>query len=149
MFTFIERLWDKRVVPENEFEDSEDEESNSLHGVRYTSAVRHGRATKSNETGPSRSRTRGTVDVLPMAATKLQPGKSSASSNNGTTGKATDSTAEETTAASEKDGDVVMDAAKPASPPVSSASSSTHSLGASQVPAAAGSDQDTEMTEGP
>ena len=101
------------------------------------------------------------MDVLPAAATKLQQLDPNSSSKNGnvsngasekpstavvpppataTTGPAPAATLVE------KDGDVVMDAVKPASPPVSSASSSTHSLGtSSQVPAT--SEQDTEMSE--
>ncbi|KAG0364601.1 histone deacetylase [Gamsiella multidivaricata] len=67
-----QRLWDKRVVPENEFEESEDEETNASNGVRYSKSVRHGRVSKSSVGGLSSRRARGTVDILPAAATKLQ-----------------------------------------------------------------------------
>ncbi|KAF9317958.1 histone deacetylase [Podila horticola] len=69
-----QRLWDKRVVPENEFEESEDEETNALHGVRYSKSMRSGRV-KDSADGSSKPagapRVRGTVDHLPAAATKL------------------------------------------------------------------------------
>jgi histone deacetylase 1/2 len=137
---FIERLWDKRVVPENEFEESEDEETNALHGVRYAKSLRHGRASKANnqEQPP---RTRGTVDSLPAAATKLShptaaSGASGASSNgqprqNGTAanGATKAGSAEDL----ETDGDVVMD---------SGSASAT-------VPSGAATAKDTEMTEAP
>ncbi|KAF9150977.1 hypothetical protein BG015_007215 [Linnemannia schmuckeri] len=136
---FIERLWDKRVVPENEFEESEDEETNSLHGVRYAKSLRHGRVSKANNQEQP-SRTRGTVDSLPAAATKLSHPTAStasgASSNgqhhqNGTAANgATKGAAGEDV---ETDGDVVMD---------SGSASST-------VPAAAATAKDTEMTEAP
>lgn len=64
------------MVPENEFEDSEDEEMNSANGVQYAKSVRHGRVSKSSEAGDSmrqqQPRPRGTVDTLPAAATKLK-----------------------------------------------------------------------------
>ncbi|KAF9127743.1 histone deacetylase [Mortierella sp. 14UC] len=140
-----QRLWDKRVVPENEFEESEDEEMNALHGIRYAKSLRHGRASKANnqEQPP---RTRGTVDSLPAAATKLSHPTTTttaaavgASSNgghlhngdgagaNGSVKGATDL---------ETDGDVVMD---------SGSATST-------VPVAVGAgsaSKDTEMTEAP
>ncbi|KAG0345125.1 histone deacetylase [Podila humilis] len=79
-----QRLWDKRVVPENEYEDSEDEEMNELNGIRYAKSVRSGRvkitmdgstlatgSTKDNNKISVRGRLRGTVDTLPAAASKL------------------------------------------------------------------------------
>lgn len=90
MLTLLERLWDKRVVPENEFEESEDEETNALHGVRYSKSVRSGRVKDSDgssqPSAPRGARVRGTVDHLPAAATKLssngQNGVVKGSSNN-------------------------------------------------------------------
>lgn len=79
------------MVPENEFEESEDEETNALHGVRYSKSVRSGRVKEgdgSSQPGTSRgtTRVRGTVDHLPAAATKLssngQNGVAKGSSNN-------------------------------------------------------------------
>ncbi|KAF9203393.1 histone deacetylase [Haplosporangium sp. Z 27] len=124
-----QRLWDKRVVPDNEFEESEDEEANGLHGVRYAKSVRHSRVSKSSEPGagskPSRSqRTRGTVDNLPAAATKLQSIHditTNGSSSNGNGAQQNSSNIVET------DGDVVMS---------SDAASAASSTG-----------RDTEMTE--
>lgn len=62
------------MVPENEFEESEDEETNALHGVRYSKSMRSGRV-KDSADGSSKPagapRVRGTVDHLPAAATKL------------------------------------------------------------------------------
>ncbi|KAG0205096.1 histone deacetylase [Mortierella sp. GBA30] len=135
-----QRLWDKRVVPENEFEESEDEEMNALHGVRYSKSVRHGRVSKSdsvNDQQQQQPRSRGTVDTLPAAATKLENrhgningnGASSSGSNgnghqqqqNGTTTSTTTTTTTATTTtpvtngpvknvmSTEKDGDVVME----------------------------------------
>lgn len=136
----IERLWDKRVVPENEFEESEDEETNALHGVRYAKSLRHGRVSKGNNQ-EQQPRTRGTVDSLPAAATKLShpstAAASGASSNgehlqNGIAANGPIKAAEEV----ETDGDVVMD------------SGSTSSAAA--VPStAATSAKDTEMAEAP
>ncbi|KAG0230097.1 histone deacetylase [Actinomortierella wolfii] len=58
-----QRLWDKKIVPENEYEDSEDEEMNALHGVRYAQSMRHGRV--------KHQKNHKTVDSLPSAATSL------------------------------------------------------------------------------
>lgn len=131
-------------MPENEFEESEDEETNALHGVRYAKSLRHGRASKANnqEQPP---RTRGTVDSLPAAATKLlhpiaaataAEAASGASSNgqprqNGTAanGATKAGSAEDV----ETDGDVVMDSGS-ASATVSSATATA---------------KDMEMTEAP
>ena len=123
------------MVPENEFEESEDEEMNALHGVRYAKSLRHGRASKANnqEQPP---RTRGTVDSLPAAATKLShpstAAASDASSNgqhlqNGTAVNGATKAAEEV----EMDGDVVMDSGSASSaaavPPT--AATSTKEIG--------------------
>lgn len=122
------------MVPENEFEESEDEETNALHGVRYAKSLRHGRASKANNQ-EQQPRTRGTVDSLPAAATKLShPSTAAASgaSSNGQhlqNGTAANGASEEV----ETDGDVVMD-----SESVSSA--------AAVPPTAA---KDTEMVEEP
>ncbi|KAF9541748.1 histone deacetylase [Mortierella hygrophila] len=135
-----QRLWDKRVVPENEFEESEDEETNALHGVRYAKSLRHGRASKANnqEQPP---RIRGTVDSLPAAATKLShpstAAASGASSNgqhlqNGTAANGATKAAEEV----EMDGDVVMD-------------SGSASSAAAVPPTEATSAKDAEMAEAP
>ncbi|KAI8346349.1 hypothetical protein B0O80DRAFT_469367 [Mortierella sp. GBAus27b] len=119
-----QRLWDKRVVPENEFEDSEDEEMNAINGVRYSKSLRHGRVSKTSNSGgdSTRQRTRGVVDSLPAAATKLksqhdsQSGTNSGNSgshSNGGSATATKSEANNPEPVDgtkiEKDGDVVMD----------------------------------------
>ncbi|KAG0292391.1 histone deacetylase, partial [Dissophora globulifera] len=83
-----QRLWDKRVVPENEFEDSEDEEMNALNGVRYAKSMRQGRVSKADRTAAGEGqtgrtgRTRGTVDSLPAAATKLKSQQESSKGTN-------------------------------------------------------------------
>ncbi|KAK3807833.1 MAG: hypothetical protein J3Q66DRAFT_85101 [Benniella sp.] len=119
-----QRLWDKKVVPDNEFEESEDEEMNALNGARYAKSVRHGRVTKSsdgNHSTRSQQRNRTTVDALPAAATRLKSSQDNLaggeSSSNGahpnggssaTTKKESDSTEPARDAKIEKDGDIVM-----------------------------------------
>ncbi|KAF9113250.1 histone deacetylase [Mortierella sp. AM989] len=122
-----------RVIPDNEFEESEDEEINGLHGIRYAKSARHGRVSKSSESGVATKgrsqRTRGTVDSLPAAATKLQSihdishtGSNGTHQNGGTK--------------LEKDGDVVM----------GSDSGTPTAAGTSTAPPTG---RDTEMTEAP
>ncbi|KAF9570939.1 histone deacetylase [Mortierella alpina] len=157
-----QRLWDKRVVPDNEFEESEDEETNALHGVRYAKSVRHGRVSKADSaSSKEQHRTRSTVDTLPAAATKLQSRNGSNSNGNGKNG-ATAATSTATTAvngssgstkpvATEKDGDVVMESgANPPADTPASAPSTTGSAAASGPAvdtAAAAAPRDTEMTD--
>ncbi|KAF9359351.1 histone deacetylase [Mortierella sp. AD094] len=131
-----QRLWDKRVVPENEFEESEDEESNGLHGVRYAKSVRHGRVSKSSEPGAGTKsgrgqRTRGTVDSLPAAATKLQSIHDTTHSGSAINGNGAHQNGGDSV---EKDGDIVMESDSGASTAVTT----------SAVPSAG---RDTEMTE--
>jgi hypothetical protein len=166
MLTLLERLWDKRVVPENEFEESEDEETNALHGVRYSKSVRSGRVKDSDGSSqpgaPRGARVRGTVDHLPAAATKLssngQNGVVKESSNNThTSGDTTPAPTAPAPASApaemkvpepivtvvvpevtvEKDGDTVMASAPDASGSKPGASDATP--GSSQ--------QDTDMTD--
>ncbi|KAF9996899.1 histone deacetylase [Entomortierella chlamydospora] len=131
-----QRLWDKRVVPENEFEESEDEESNGLHGVRYAKSVRHGRVSKSSESGAGAKssrgqRVRGTVDTLPAAATKLQSIHDTTHSRSAMNGNGAHQNGGDSV---EKDGDVVM----------GSDSGASTAATTSVVSSTAG---DTEMTE--
>ncbi|KAG0254694.1 histone deacetylase [Mortierella polycephala] len=149
-----QRLWDKRIVPDNEFEESEDEEINALHGVRYAKSVRHGRVSKTTSTSRSTSsRSRNVVDVLPAAATKLQPNTQNGTSAgnghppNGTAANGSGSTEED--AAMEKDGDVVMvpsstaSTSNPSTPLVTSSSPAEPVSGTS----ASAAQGDTEMTD--
>ncbi|KAF9957386.1 histone deacetylase [Mortierella alpina] len=156
-----QRLWDKRVVPDNEFEESEDEETNALHGVRYAKSVRHGRVSKSDSASSGdQHRARGTVDTLPAAATKLQSrngGNSNGSGKNGAaaatsiaTTAVNGSSSSANPAATEKDGDVVMgsganpsaDISAPA-PPAPPATASAAAPGTDTAAAP----RDTEMTD--
>ncbi|CAO3574382.1 unnamed protein product [Mortierella alpina] len=158
-----QRLWDKRVVPDNEFEESEDEETNTLHGVRYAKSVRHGRVSKSDSGSSSEQhRVRGTVDSLPAAATKLQSlnGGNSNGSGSGKNGVAEAAPTAATavnglsssakSVATEKDGDVVMESGANSSAdapsPIPPASSATASAAASG-PETAAAPRDTEMTD--
>ncbi|KAF9186144.1 histone deacetylase [Haplosporangium sp. Z 767] len=149
-----QRLWDKRIVPDNEFEESEDEETNALHGVRYAKSVRHGRVSKSASTSRSTSsRSRNVVDVLPAAATKLQSNTQNGTSAgnghppNGTA--ANGSGPPEEDVAMEKDGDVVMvsssttSTSNPSTPLVTSTSPAEPVSGTSTSAA----HRDTEMAD--
>ncbi|KAF9932381.1 histone deacetylase [Modicella reniformis] len=133
---FIERLWDKRVIPDNEFEESEDEETNAINGVRYAKSVRHGRVSKSSGEGQSgrqqdQQRSHGTVVTLPAAATKLksphdsQSGTESSSNEAQLNGSSTIATKQESDSAEsvrvlkvEKDGDIVMGSDMESSAPI-------------------------------
>ena len=163
-------------MPDNEFEESEDEEMNGINGVRYAKSVRYSRVSKSDEaTGQAvrPPRARGIVDVLPAAATKLKSPldniQSSGSSGNGnraqqnggdSNGSNSSVMANATAVTAEKDGDVVMDFESngSAAPDASTSNPATSGAAEHEAPAStapestAASDvagRDTEMTEVP
>ena len=158
LFLSLERLWDKRVVPDNEFEESEDEETNALHGVRYAKSVRHGRVSKSDSASSGdQHRARGTVDTLPAAATKLQSrngGNSNGSGKNGAaaatsiaTTAVNGSSSSANPAATEKDGDVVMGSGANPSADISAPAPPATASAAAPGTDTAAAPRDTEMTD--
>jgi hypothetical protein len=108
---------------------------NGLYGVRYSRSVRHSRVSKptsESESGAKsgRSRTRGTVQNLPAAATKLQSVHDTTSNSPGTGNGDVSKQSSDTKV--EKDGDTVM------------GSEATTPTTASVTPSAG---RDTEMAE--